>query len=132
MSMAAALKRFNDSIDRNLKAMTREDTATYIKWISFEALRRVIMKTPVDTGRARGNWHIGINAPGRGPDDVDKGGGGAVSRGARALAFLPPFPTVFISNNLPYIEALEDGHSRKQAPSGMVKVTIEELEKLLR
>jgi hypothetical protein len=33
--------------------------------------------------------------------------------------------TIYIVNNLPYANALENGHS-KQAPSGMVKVTLQE------
>ena len=34
---------------------------------------------------------------------------------------------IFITNNLPYINALENGHS-DQAPSGMLAVTLNEVE----
>ena len=37
-----------------------------------------------------------------------------------------PGESIWISNNLPYITALEDGHS-KQAPAGMVALSLAEV-----
>ena len=64
---------------------------------SFSLFASVVKLTPVDTGRLRNNWQITPNI--------------AIGR------------KVIISNNLPYAQVIEDGHS-KQAPNGMVKVTV--------
>ena len=79
--------------------------------------------TPVKTGRARGNWQIGI---GNDPiSELDRKG----YVGEEELPKLDKLDgdeTIYISNNLPYIRALEYGHS-KQAPQGMVGVTVSHL-----
>jgi len=46
-----------------------------------------------------------------------------------ALAGLPAYQVVWISNNVDYIEELEHGHSW-QAPHGMLAVTVAELREL--
>ena len=38
---------------------------------------------------------------------------------------------VFITNNVPYIIELEDGHSKRQAPAGMVAVTFANLNAMM-
>ena len=123
--------------------------------IALEALRRIVLKTPVDTGRARSNWQLSI---GRLPTEAVEGVfsptryAQTLSDAATKLQTLPPFDIVYIANNLPYIQVLEHGSfrppdpgpskdprpSRKgrvlvtggfsvQAPRGMVRVTFEEL-----
>lgn len=131
-TMAIALKEFNASVKRNVESMTRDDGDKFVRWMAFAALRGVIMKTPVDTGRLRGNWQVGINTPQRDELDAkDKLGGATMGKGFSRLTKLPPFPVVWISNNLPYAEAIEEGHSKVKSPQGMVAVTIEELTRLL-
>jgi hypothetical protein len=110
------------------------------RMIALEVFRRVIMKTPVDTGRARGNWMCTIGVPAeaiaQGDDwlkgqlagDFDKLGGTTIQAAAdEVMAWNPREVAVFLTNNLPYIQALEDGHSG-QAPSGMVAVTLAEFD----
>lgn len=106
---------------------TPRQAALFHRRISLEALRKIVRRTPVDTGRARGNWQTSVGAPVDGVLYVDdKSGGGAIARGDNATDGLKPFTTVWIANNLPYIEPLENGHSQ-QAPAGMVGVTLAEL-----
>ena len=59
-------------------------------------------------------------------EETDKDGNTVVRKGLAALKKLKPYKVVFISNNVDYIEFLEEGSS-KQAPNGMVAVTVEEL-----
>jgi len=97
------------------------------KKVTFEALRRLVMKTPVKTGRAQGNWQVTIGNPAEGQlDIVDPDGKNTISAGMAALVNLQPYQVVWISNNVDYIEALEHGHSQ-QAPQGMLSVTVEEM-----
>jgi len=121
-----SLKEFAESIDVKVETVVRK--------ISLQAFNGIVLKTPVDTGRARASWVIGINRPldsPNFPEDREMSAAEAQTIANRQLATLgrlKPYETVFISNSLPYIETLEDGSS-KQAPSGMVAVTIAEIER---
>lgn len=93
---------------------------------------RVILRTPVDTGRARANWQATLSAPASGVvDSVDKTGETALAavRSESEKTWSDDDRSFFLTNNLPYIEALENGHSQ-QAPAGMVAITIAEFEGL--
>lgn len=109
-----------------------------IRKVAFDIGARIIMRTPVDTGRARGNWVLGIGSPTiQGTDQVDSyktkansNGLGNSSAKSALLAGLSDFvpgdgKSIFITNSVPYIGRLEYGSS-KQAPSGMVRVTLTE------
>ncbi len=100
------------------------------KKIAFQLLTGVVLKTPVDTGRARGNWQVGIDEiPSGELDTKDLSGAGAEVTGSEALAGLIPgaYQIVYVANNLVYIVPLENGHSG-QAPQGMLALTIAEIE----
>lgn len=105
----------------------RGRTALFQQALTLEAHRRVVMRTPVDTGRARGNWQVSIGLPARGVlGSRDRSGAATVSRGLGTIKRIDGTLDSWVVNNVVYIRALEYGHS-KQAPNGMVRVTIEEL-----
>ncbi|MEN6306679.1 MAG: HK97 gp10 family phage protein [Anaerohalosphaeraceae bacterium] len=121
------LKQFNQEVDDFAKTLVPEKVILLQKKIVLEALKRLVMKTPVDTGRARGNWQVTIGRPATAAiEAVDKSGGETIKKGLAAIADMPPYQVVWISNNVDYIEFLEDGTSR-QAPEGMMSLTLEEL-----
>ncbi|HHN5892223.1 hypothetical protein [Enterobacter hormaechei] len=76
-------------------------------------------------GRFKNNWYVGFdNQPTESNDTPDASGQGSNSRG---LAMLEVFrvghvSSIYFTNNLPYAQALENGHS-SQAPGGMVGLT---------
>lgn len=102
---------------------------------AFALYSSIVKKTPVDTGRARGNWSITV-----GHDDTTTS-----ERTTPLFKSLQEVPkvegdeTIYIHNNLPYITKLEyggypknpkggsgktiNGYS-KQAPEGMVGLTL--------
>lgn len=84
----------------------------------------VTLKTPVDTGRARAAWGIVFGEPTIAP--IPEGTYGAPAFPAE-IQVVDGSQVVYIINALDYIEALEDGHSQ-QAPAGMVRVTLAEIE----
>lgn len=100
-----------------------------------EAVRRcalavdsaVVLATPVDTGRARGNWQVELNTPAQGtPDNLSPSGREAIEAGKAKIAAYKggtKQASVNITNNLPYIGKLNDGHSA-QAPAGFVEKAI--------
>jgi len=102
-----------------------------LKKVVFDLGRGIIKRTPVDTGTARANWAAtqgGTPAP---PTRKFSGGKRAAGDQARGtmnqLVFGDPYSSYFWSNSLPYIEALEFGHST-QAPEGMVRLSMTEVE----
>jgi hypothetical protein len=102
-----------------------------VRKVCLQVLAGVVLKTPVDTGRARGNWQASVNAPSTvATDDKDKTGVVTISA-AKAAVDGAPGNVFWLANNLPYIERLEYGHS-KQSPKGMVRLTIKEVKASLR
>ncbi|MDU2488370.1 MAG: hypothetical protein E7D17_12315 [Citrobacter freundii] len=76
-------------------------------------------------GRFKNNWYVGLDSQPTETNDIpDASGQGSNSRG---LAVLEVFRvgqvnSIYFTNNLPYAQALENGHSN-QAPGGMVGLT---------
>ena len=97
------------------------------KEIGAEIAYRIISRTPVDTGAARANWNVGLQANDTDTShEPDPTGQSAVTRAHEKLAVMTSNQTrIFITNALPYINRLEHGHS-DQAPNGMVQVTLAE------
>lgn len=96
-----------------------KEVSKQVRTIALALLNEIIQRSPVDTGRFRGNNTVSIGSPVYSTSvDVDPSGNEAMSRGMTALSGLEPYTQVFIQNNLPYAERLENGHS-KQAPAGI-------------
>ncbi|MGA0608831.1 hypothetical protein [Caldimonas sp. KR1-144] len=113
-----SLQRFAEKAGRNADLVIRK--------VAVDMNSRIVLRTPVDTGRARGNWQTTIGSPATGQLSVeDPTGASTVAAATRRLAGFRSGPSIFIMNNLPYIERLEYGHSG-QSPQGMVRVTARE------
>ena len=83
------------------------------------------MKSPVDTGRFRANWMVGIG--GADETTTDSTVNDAVMRGSIILSAYRDLKQIHLSNNLPYAAALEHGHSM-QAPLGVAEISVAEIE----
>jgi hypothetical protein len=118
----AAIADFNAKVRNFARKVVPEQTLTFYTRLGLEVLRNVVFLTPVDTGRARGNWQLTIGSPAIGQRDDFKSRD-VVSEGAAVLGNMKGLEVVWISNNVPYIGLLERGSSR-QAPAGMVAVTL--------
>lgn len=94
--------------------------------VALDVFSRIIVRSPVDTGRFRGNWQIDIQIVPEGwSEQTDKSGRTTLAKARQAIAHFRIGNTISIRNNLPYAVALENGWSG-QAPQGMVKVTLVE------
>lgn len=77
-------------------------------------------------GRFRSSWVVSVGAPSSASADEVVLGAATIAAGIDALTGFTVGPPIYIQNNLPYATRLEFGWST-QAPSGMVRVTLAEL-----
>ena len=97
-----------------------------VRMVTVELFSSVIKSTPVDTGRARGNWQTTQRSAASG--EVDRSQADALAElnenagGAGSVTYM--------TNNLPYARRLEEGYS-DQAPAGMVRVNFTRVESLI-
>lgn len=100
-----------------------EELTKRVRVIAMAMLNQIVLRSPVDTGRFRGNNIVSLGAPVyTSTVNVDPTGAETINQGLSAMTGLEPFTQVFIQNNLPYAVPLEDGHS-KQAPAGIYAVS---------
>ena len=110
--------------------------------ISMDLFKSVILMSPVGNpdlwkdpvrgyvgGRFKGNWQAGINsAPGGVLDGKDKTGGATIGKMIGTIdGKASEGDAVYLVNNLPYAQPLEDGWST-QAPGGMVALSIQKFD----
>ena len=108
-------------------------------FLHFSLYSSIVKKTPVDTGRARGNWNISI-----GKDDLSVTDDKKIKfKSKQEVPLATKDESIYIVNNIDYITKLEyggypnpaktgnktvNGYSKK-APNGMVGVTLANVEK---
>ena len=103
-----------------------------VRKICLDLLTGIVLKTPVDTGRARANWFTSIGSPSaKVTVSTDPSGSSTISSGLSAISKATG-NVLWITNNLPYIYRLEFEGWSKQAPAGMVRVTINDIKRQLR
>jgi hypothetical protein len=100
-----------------------------LRKLALQALRGVVLKTPVLTGRLRGNWRLSLNRIDLTADwnKKDPVGAKTIDEGNNTIAQAHFGDVICISNNLPYAQKIEDGGSPVKAPEGMLKVTFQEI-----
>lgn len=128
-SFSKRMKARAGKLDRNVNQAVRK--------VGLVLHRELVLGTPVDTGTARSNWFVSLGAPADGtrkafapyPKGSQGGGAGvgenanasrALEAGAAKLAQRKPGQSIYVTNNLPYITRLDEGHSA-QAPANFVK-----------
>jgi len=111
------------------KTSSKMDLA--VRKIALEMFRRIILKSPVLSGRFRGNWQLAIGSVPEGTLELDdKTGTATIAKGAATALGINAGDTIYFANNLPYARRLEEGYSQK-APNGMVALTIQEFQSVV-
>lgn len=119
-SFSIALRAFENRAAGNMRLV--------IQKIALEAFKRVVEKSPVDTGRFRANWGVKIGSPYAGQVEAfDRDGARTISKLTVDVAAWNAQGSIYLCNNLAYSIPLEYGHSKVQAPAGMVRVTVAEM-----
>ena len=118
-SFSADLSKFAEHFGGNMDLTVRHTVVL--------ASQGVILNTPVDTGRLRGNWQFGKAFPQGEIPGVDVSGAAALTRIAGQVTSLKAGGECWVVNNLPYSGKIEYGHSKVKAPQGMVRITLANL-----
>lgn len=144
---------FNSGLDNSLKTF-HEKFEKKVKMLVVEGMRRLIARTPVNTGKAVINYVASVGAPYSGPQlegfkaveatnllplGAEQLRGPASARPWASVArldFSNPYKVYWISNNADNIAGLEYGQLpfapfRQRSPSGMFGITLLELSQLL-
>jgi hypothetical protein len=143
MSFSLDLKAFAEKAQANANAVVRETV--------LAVDRALVEKSPVGNpelwkhpappgyvgGRFRANWQYGENQPTPGelytpivgpfPSAAE-----SVERETAKIAPDAGGKLHYLTNNLPYAQALEDGHSATQAPAGIVGITVIEFVEIVK
>jgi hypothetical protein len=118
MSFDSDIKRFSKQTGVALDKAVRK--------IAFDAFSMVTKKTPVDTGRAKGNWNFSVNSINESVDDEANSTGQGRPAKSPDIQKGDGLKQIYITNSLDYIHDLENGTSKK-APNGMVAITVNEI-----
>tara|TARA_R110000772_G_scaffold170373_3_gene282274 strand:- start:3410 stop:3799 length:390 start_codon:yes stop_codon:yes gene_type:complete len=119
MSFVLDISKFTDKAVANSEKVFRGS--------SISLFSNIIKRTPVKTGRLRGNWQTDINQPSVGTLDRNSSTP-AISEAVSKVNKATLDDSIFLVNNLPYANAIENGSSA-QAPEGMVAVSIAEFQR---
>jgi hypothetical protein len=135
-------RQFDDNLNKILKK-AKGNASAIARKVALELYTKVVVKSPVDSGRLRGNWNVGINAINGAEYEADVSKLGAIPSGSgmvRSMSALSAFKigdVIYVTNNMPYVYKLEyglynngaktvNGYST-QAPQGFVRITYKEV-----
>jgi hypothetical protein len=125
MSFSVDLAKFGQKAVDNSEKVIRK--------IGLDIHRKIVERTPVDTGRAKANNQISIGSvPNTTTEDKDTSPLGQAGAGTLSAANISADKfnlgdSIFVYNNVEYILPLEYGSSKKQAPAGMFRISFEEI-----
>ncbi len=121
---------FERSIENFIKK-AKKNPEQVVRQVTIKLYSQIIMASPVDTGRFRMNWQATYGTPATGVlIGDDPSGSRAIARATNFVMNSPEWDEFRFTNNLPYAERLEYGYSR-QAPQGMVRITVSRFQRLL-
>lgn len=112
-------KAFNKKVIKLTEQVTRKT--------AFDLQADLSLQTPVDTGRARANWLPSLNQPRA--DTVSAGA--EVDTNAATIGYKID-GTIFIANNLPYIQRLNNGWSSQNATPSWVEGSVKKFKRRMK
>lgn len=133
---------FERSIENFIKK-ARKNPELVVRQVTVKLFSQIILASPVDTGRFRMNWQASYGQPATSVLIAnDPSGSRAIANATNFVMHNPEWEEFRFTNNLPYAEAIEfggypgngpntvGGYS-KQAPQGVVRVTVKRFQRLI-
>lgn len=112
-----------------------------VQKIGLDTDKAVVKATPVDTGRARGGWNVGVNSVNLEEREPEKNANSVSKRNEPTIKKAKAGDVLYLSNNVEYIEVLDKGRhvddtgiprGSVQAPNGMVAKTLRRWPQIIR
>lgn len=130
--MPGEIAEFDIQLRKEFAALVPGGMKRAMQKISLDLSSRLIFRSPVKTGRFRGNWHPSEGQVSRVAfmNTFDPDGSGTLAKIEAALATISGKEPVHIQNNVPYSIFLLKGGST-QAPSGWVEGAIREVQETI-
>lgn len=129
--MANTAAEFSNQL-RQIAVLVDAELSQAIRKGVLDVFRSIVQRSPVDTGAYRASHGIANMSP-AGDEDIVKGKKGqkisasvALSRGSR-WTWKVGDGDIYIFNNLPYAERIENGWSQTQAPNGVYRIALIEV-----
>lgn len=133
---------FERSIENFIKK-AKKNPELVVRQVTIKLYSQIILASPVDTGRFRMNWQASYGTPATGILLAeDKSGSRAIANATNFVMNSAKWDEFRFTNNLPYAAAIEfggypgsgpntvGGFSR-QAPQGVVRVTVSRFQRLI-
>lgn len=129
-----SLERFAKRMKMRANNVPRE--VTKVKRLTALAIdQTLVLSTPVDKGTARSNWLVSLGDARKDTieayNELEDGditetanAEAAMAQGKEVIAAAKPETDIHITNNLPYIVPLNEGHSA-QAPAAFVEEAVD-------
>ena len=134
MTVHASIQSFNLSLERFARDTVPAVLRGRMTIIALEGVKSLTELTPVDTGRAKGNWQVTLGQPAAGElDRLDSSSEGtpgfaASSDVLRQMGNWKPGVWIWYHNGVPYITILNDGTGGRTAHM-MLERTVEHLKR---
>lgn len=133
---------FERSIENFIKK-AKKNPELVVRQVTIKLYSQIILASPVDTGRFRMNWQASYGTPATGILLAeDKSGSRAIANATNFVMNSAKWDEFRFTNNLPYAATIEfggypgngpntvGGFSR-QAPQGVVRVTVSRFQRLI-
>lgn len=117
VNLSKLANKYKNDMDKTVRAAT------------ILMAQKVVLRTPVDTGRLRANWQFGVGSINTATtESTDSSGAAVISNIASQALASPVGGKTYLSNNLPYASRIEyEGWSKTKAPQGMVRISLAEM-----
>lgn len=116
------LAQFAQMMKQQAAALPSNVNKQVIK-LAGSILQTLVLATPVDTGRARSEWQVSLGEPIEDEVGSIRSPQQTIDDGKEVLKDRQPNGTIYIANNVPYIQRLNEGWSA-QAPAGFIEKAI--------
>jgi len=127
---------------RDLERIVGDRMDQVVRGTLLDLSRRIVLRTPVGNpslwasappagytgGQAKGNWQASIGSPETGTTSTIDKSGAATLASINGKVQNAPGNVWYLTNNLPYVSTALEYGSSTQAPTGMVRISLRELD----
>jgi len=130
----ASLDRFAHRMRLRGRNVT-ENTDKLVRKVALITDQAVVSATPVDTGRAKSNWLVQVGSspntaiepyvPGKFGSTAAENTQAAIDQASSAISGYTSGSAIYITNNLPYIQKLNNGSSAQASANFVQQAVLE-------